>query len=96
MSKIKNATSAKKIASAIKKAKEAFPDKCVNGNKIEVAMMNHVQFVDVAELMEEGVARQIEKIAGLPNGGKGVISYLTLDEQGLLTVAPIQVDVVDS
>lgn len=47
MSKIKNATSAKKIASAIK---EAFPDKCVNGNKIEVAMMNHVQFVDVAEL----------------------------------------------
>lgn len=42
------------------------------------------------------MARQIEKIAVLPNGGKGVISYLTLDDQGLLTVAPIQVDVVDS
>lgn len=96
MSKIKNATTAKKIATAIKKAKATFPDKCVDGNKIEVAMMNHVQFVDVAEFIEDGVARQIEKIAGQPNNGKGAISYLTLDDQGLLTVETIQVDVVDS
>ena len=96
MSKIKNATTAKKIASAIKKAKTAFPDKCVNGTKIEVSMMNLVQHMDVAEFMEDGIAWQVEKIAEHSPSGKGVISYLTLDDDGRLSVMPIVVDVVAS
>jgi len=95
VSKIKKATDAKKIATAIAKAKEKFPEVCVAGNKIGVELHNHFTLIDYSEIMEEGVANQIETTATHLNG-KGYISYLALDSDGNLSVAQLLVEVVNS
>lgn len=94
MSKIKKAADAKKITSAIKKAKTEFPDKCMPGNKIVVSIMKISVEMDISEFMEDGVSKQIDRIA--KNSTAGLIYHLTLDDNGQLTVVPVGVDVVDS